>query len=330
MSHGKLTDPHAQFHAVVDLEKRQMTANNHTATHLLHFALRSVLGKHVEQKGSLVTPDRLRFDFSHFTKMTKEELKKVEEIANSMVRQSNNIKVTEGYLNERSHDMGAMALFGEKYGDTVRVVRFGESIELCGGTHVGNTGSIGIIKIISEGGIAAGIRRIEAVTAAKAEEYINEKLESADEVASLLKSTGNIKESVEKLLAENALLKKSIEKFEAQSASVIIRELEEKAVLIKGIRFISGKIDAGSAEILKNIASQVRNSSDNTVLVLGAELSEKANILVMVSDSLVREKKINAAAIIKEIAGEINGGGGGQPFLASAGGKKSFRNTIGT
>jgi alanyl-tRNA synthetase len=322
VSNDKLADPLAQFHAVVDQEKRQMTANNHTATHLLHFALRSVLGKHVEQKGSLVTPDRLRFDFGHFTKLTKEELKKVEEIANNMVRQSSNIKVLEGVSMKEAFDMGAMALFGEKYGDTVRVVRFGESIELCGGTHVGNTGSIGIIKIISEVGIASGIRRIEAVTASKAEEYINEKLESADEVASLLRSTGNIKESVGKLMAENALLRKSIEKFEAQSASVIIRELEGKAVLVKGIRFMSGKIDAGSAEILKNIASHIRNSSDNTVLVLGAEVGEKANILVMVCDSLVKEKNINAAAIIKVIAGEINGGGGGQPFLASAGGKK--------
>jgi len=321
VSHGKLTDPLAQFHAVIDLEKRQMTANNHTATHLIHFALRSVLGKHVEQKGSLVTPDRLRFDFSHFTKLTKEELKKVEEIANRMVRQCSNIKVSEGVSMKEAHDMGAMALFGEKYGDTVRVVRFGESIELCGGTHVGNTGSIGIIKIISEGGIAAGIRRIEAVTAAKAEEYINERMESADEVAALLKSTGDIKESVEKLMTENTLLKKSNEKFEAQSASVIIRELEGKAVLIKGIRFMSGKIGVGSADMLKNIAFQVRNSSDNTVLVIGAEISEKANILVMVSDTLVKEKSINAAAVIKEIAGEINGGGGGQPFLASAGGK---------
>jgi alanyl-tRNA synthetase len=322
VTNGKLADPLAQFHAVVDQEKRQMTANNHTATHLLHFALRLVLGKHVEQKGSLVTPDRLRFDFGHFTKLTKEELKKVEEIANNLVRQSSNIKVLEGVSMKEAFDMGAMALFGEKYGDTVRVVRFGDSIELCGGTHVGNTGSIGIIKIISEVGIAAGIRRIEAVTASKAEEYINEKLESADEVASLLRSTGNIKESVGKLMAENTLLRKSIEKFEAQSAAVIIRELEGKAVLVKGIRFMSGKIDAGSAEILKNIASHIRNSSDNTVLVLGAEAGEKANILVMVSDSLVKEKNMNAAEIIKEIAGEINGGGGGQPFLASAGGNK--------
>jgi alanyl-tRNA synthetase len=321
VSHGKLIDPFAQFHAVIDVEKRQMTANNHTSTHLLHFALRSVLGKHVEQKGSLVTPDRLRFDFSHFTKMTKEELKKVEEIANRMVRQSNNLIVSEDVSMKEALEMGAIALFGEKYGDTVRVVRFGESIELCGGTHVGNTGSIGIIKIISEGGIAAGIRRIEAVSAAKAEEYINERIGSADEVASLLRSTGSIKESVEKLITENALLKKNLEKYEAQSASIIISELEAKAVLIKGIRFMSGKIDTGTVDILKNIAFQVRNSFDNTVLVLGAGTSDKANMLVMVSDALVKEKNLDATAIIKEIAPEINGGGGGQPFLASAGGK---------
>jgi alanyl-tRNA synthetase len=201
------------------------------------------------------------------------------------------------------------------------VVRFGESIELCGGTHVVNTGSIGIIKIISETGIAAGIRRIEAITAARAEEYINEKIEANEEVAALLKSTGNIRDSVEKILAENALLRKNIEKFEAQSASVIINELDSKAILIKGIRLLSGRIDNGSADMLKNIAFRVRSSSDNTVLVIGAAAGEKANILVMVSDALVKGKNINATDIIKEIAGEINGGGGGQPFLASAGGR---------
>ena len=323
LSHGILTDASARFHAAVDTEKRQMTENNHTATHLLHHALRSVLGKHVEQKGSLVTPDRLRFDFSHYTRLTKEELKKVEETANKLVRESSNIRVSEGISMKDAREMGAMALFGEKYGETVRVVRFGESIELCGGTHVDNTGSIGIIKIISEGGIAAGIRRIEALTAARAEEYINEKIESTEEVAALLKSTGNIRESVEKILAENVILRKTIEKFEAQSASALIMDLESKAILIKGIKFISGKIDTGSAEMLKNIASRIRSSSDNTVLVIGAGTGEKANLMVMVSDALVKGKNINATAIIKEIAGEINGGGGGQPFLASAGGRNS-------
>jgi len=322
ISHGKLIDPYDQFRAVVDLQKRRMTANNHTATHLIHFALRSVLGKHVEQKGSLVTPDRLRFDFSHFSKLTKEELKNVEKIANRMVRDNNNISISEGISMKQAREMGAMALFGEKYGDTVRVVRFGESVELCGGTHVDNTGSIGIIKIISESAIAAGIRRIEAVTAAKAEEYINDKIESADEVAAILKSSGNIRESVERLLAENLILKKTVEKLEARSASIFIKKLEEKAVMINGIRLLAGQLETGSADILKAIAYQIRSSSDNTVLVAGAAIAGKANMVVMVCDALVKGKNINAESIIKEIAGEISGGGGGQPFLASAGGKK--------
>jgi len=321
LSNLGLADPLSEFHAVVDIEKRQMTANNHTATHLIHFALRTVLGKHVEQKGSLVTPDRLRFDFSHFAKLTKEELQKVEEKANMMVRESSSARITEGVPMKKALEMGAMALFGEKYGDSVRVVEFGKSVELCGGTHVENTGRIGIVKIISEGAIAAGIRRIEAVTAAKAEEYINEKLTLVDDVASLLKSTGNIKDNVEKLIAENNQLKKEIERYQMKSASAAIRELQEKAIIINGISLLCGQLESVSGDMLKNIAFQLRKSSDNCVLVLGSATGEKANLLVMVSDNIIREKNINAIAIIKEIAGEINGGGGGQPFLASAGGK---------
>ena len=321
LSYGSLKDPSAKFHAAIDTTKRLMTANNHTATHLLHHALRTVLGTHVEQKGSLVTPDHLRFDFSHYSKPSREELREVEKTANKLVRDSNNISVTEGISMQEAREMGAIALFGEKYGEKVRVVKFGESVELCGGTHVFNTGSIGIIKIISEGGIAAGIRRIEAVTAARAEEYINGKIESAEEIAALLKSTGNVRESVEKILAENAALKKSIEKYDADFASSVIREIESRAVIIKGIRFLSGKIETGSTDMLKSIAIKVRGSSDNTILVLGSGTGDKANLLVMVSDTLVREKNINAVVIVKLIAGEINGGGGGQPFLASAGGR---------
>ena len=316
-------DPLAVYTATVDLEKRLMTRNNHTATHLIHFALRSVLGKHVEQKGSLVTSDRLRFDFSHFSKMTREELMKVEELVNRMVRENSKIKVSEGISMKQAQAMGAMALFGEKYGETVRVVEFGKSIELCGGTHVNSTGNIGIVKIISEGAIAAGVRRIEAVTALKAEEYINEKLTAVDEITSLLKSTGNIKESVEKLIAENSVLKKTIDKLQARSASAIIRELEENAVLINNIKFLSGEFETSTIDLLKAIAYRVRSSSDNTILVLGTTIGEKANILVMVSDKIVSEKRINAVDIIKEIASEINGGGGGQPFLATAGGKNT-------
>ena len=321
VSHSKFIDPLQQFHAVVDLEKRLMTANNHTATHLIHYALRSVLGKHVEQKGSLVTPERLRFDFSHFAKPTEAELREVERMANKMVRESDNARILEGITMKEAREMGAMALFGEKYGDTVRVVRFGESVELCGGTHVENTGKIGIIKIVSEGAIAAGIRRIEAVTAAKAEEYINEKISLVDEVTSLLKSTGNIMESLERLLSENNALKKEVEKYQMQSAIAIIQELEEKAILINNIKYLAGQIDSVSPEILKNIAFQLRKSAEDSVLVVGSASGEKANLLVMVSDKLVKEKNLNAITIIKEISGEIKGGGGGQPFMASAGGK---------
>ncbi len=298
-----------------------MTANNHTATHLIHFALRSVLGKHVEQKGSLVTPDRLRFDFSHFGKMSKEELSKVEEMVNLMVRENHIRKITNGVSMEQAQTMGAMALFGEKYGDKVRVVEFGKSIELCGGTHVEATGSIGIVKIVSEGAIASGIRRIEAVTASKAEEYINEKLKSVDEIVVLLKSTGSIKESVQKLLTENNLLKKSIEKFEIQSATSLMKEMLDKSIKINTIRFVSGQIETDSFDVLKKIAFQMRSSLESTVFVVGSKAGGKAGILVIVSDDLVKGKNINAVTLIKEIAGEIQGDGGGQPFLAIAGGK---------
>jgi alanyl-tRNA synthetase len=314
-------DPSLIFKAVVDEVKRLMTANNHTATHLIHFALRSVLGKHVEQKGSLVTPDRLRFDFSHFGKLSKEELSKVEEMVNQMVRENYTRKITNGVSMEKAQSMGAMALFGEKYGDLVRVIEFGKSIELCGGTHVEATGSIGIVKIVSEGAIAAGIRRIEAITASKAEEYINEKLKSVDDIAGLLKSTGSIKESVEKLLKENNSLKKSIEKFQIQSATFMVKEMLDKAIKINNLRFVSGQIETDSFDILKKIAFQMRNSLESTVFVLGSKAGAKAGILVIVSDNLVKERNIDAVTIIKEIAAEINGDGGGQPFLATAGGK---------
>jgi alanyl-tRNA synthetase len=319
---GRLpSDLSAVFKATVDIEKRLMTANNHTATHLIHFALRSVLGKHVEQKGSLVTPDRLRFDFSHFSKMSKDELTRVEELVNQMVRENHRGKITEGVSMESAKSMGAMALFGEKYGDHVRVVEFGKSIELCGGTHVVATGSIGIVKIVSEGAVAAGIRRIEAVTAAKAEEYINDRLKIVDDVSTLLESSGSITDSVKKLLAENKSLKKSVEKFQVESATLRLKELVEKAVKINNITFVSGQIETDSADIMKNIAYQLRTYSDNTVMVIGSVNAGKANILVAVSDDLVNGRNISAVEIIREISGEINGGGGGQPFLATAGGK---------
>ncbi len=314
-------DPTAVFSAVVNLDKRLMTANNHTATHLIHYALRSVLGDHVEQKGSLVTPDRLRFDFSHFSKPSREELSEVESIVNRKVRENISLTVKEKVSMEEAKSMGAIALFGEKYGDLVRVVEFGESVELCGGIHADSTGKIGIIKIIYESAIAAGVRRIEAVTAVRAEEYINERLNALDDIAVLLKSTGSIKESVTRLIDENTSLKKSLEKIHARSAQNMVKDLAGKASEIKGITFISGRLESDTPDILKNIAYQIRSNSLNTVLVLGSEIRGKANILVMVSDDLVKNRNINAIEIVKEIAGEISGSGGGQPFLATAGGK---------
>jgi alanyl-tRNA synthetase len=315
------SSPGALFMANVDKGKRQMTANNHTATHLLHFALRQVLGKHVEQKGSLVTPEKLRFDFSHFSKLTREELAKIEEIANAMIRGNYQSTILNGVSMEKAVEMGAMALFGEKYGDSVRVVRFGESVELCGGTHVDSTGRIGLIKIVSEGAIAAGIRRIEALTASEAETYINEKLNTLDEIASVVKSPVNLKESIEKLVTENGSLKKTIEKFQKQSVSAALNDLAEKAEIINNIRFVAGKIESCSSDILKSSAFQLRNSSENTVFIFGTEEDGKAGLMVLVSDNLVKDKNMSAVSIIREISGEINGGGGGQPFLATAGGK---------
>jgi alanyl-tRNA synthetase len=315
------TEPEVKFAAKVDLQKRLMTANNHTATHLLHQALRAVLGNHVEQKGSLVTADRLRFDFSHFSKPGKEELASVENFVNRLIRENHSGIVTDNIPMEKARSMGAIALFGEKYGDKVRVIEFGSSVELCGGTHVKSTGSIGLLKIISEGAIASGIRRIEAVTAEKAIEYINEKINNLDDISVLLKSTGNVKESVEKLIAENLSLKKTIEKFEDQSAEMIIKELLNKAVFVNNLKFISDQRDKESPEMLRNIAFRLRKSSDDTVLVLGSASGGKANIIIMVSDNLVKTRNISATTLIREISGEINGSGGGQPFLATAGGK---------
>jgi alanyl-tRNA synthetase len=313
--------PSVIFNAKVDKDKRLMTANNHSATHLIHYALRTVLGNHVEQKGSLVTPGRLRFDFSHFSKMSKDEILKVEQIVNAMVRENHEGKITAGVSMDKAKEMGAMALFGEKYGDKVRVVEFGKSVELCGGTHVKSTGSIGIVKIVSEGAIAAGIRRLEAVTSERAEEYINEKLNAIDEIAVMLKSTGSLTESVEKLITENSTLRKNSEKLLLKAGQVMIKELIEKAVSVGSLRYVSGRVEADLFDVLKNIAFQIRSTNDNTVLVIGADCGGKANLLVMVSDNLAKEKNINAVNIIREISSEINGGGGGQPFLATAGGK---------
>ena len=311
------------FTAKVDASKRINTENNHSATHLLHAALRQVLGTHVEQKGSLVNDEYLRFDFSHFSKITDEELAQIEKIVNTKIRENiqGNIQLM-GI--EDAKKTGAMALFGEKYGDVVRVVEFDKnySIELCGGTHVKATGQIGYFKIISEGAVAAGIRRLEAVTAVKAEEYFNNQISLLNEVKAILKNNKDVVKSLSNLVDENAELQKQLQSLLKEKAQSIKKDLIAKVQNKNGINFIAEKISFDSAEEIKNILFEIRNQVDNCVCVLAAEVKGKPSVSVIINDNLVKEKNLNASAIIKDLAKEINGGGGGQAFYAQAGGSK--------
>lgn len=310
------------FYAVVDKDKRQQTACNHTATHILDYALRSVLGTHVEQKGSMVSSTVLRFDFSHFQKVTDEELRQVERLANSMVRQ--NIPLTE-YRDipiEQARTMGAMALFGEKYGDTVRVIQYGPSMELCGGTHVQATGEIGTIRIISESSVAAGIRRIEAVSAAQAEELLYVKEDLLRDMKNFFNNTPNLLASVKKTIEENADLKKQVESYYQEKILNLRDHLLAQAKVVNGVKLVVIKGEF-SADMVKSVAFQIKNVSSEPLAVLGATYSQdkKPSLTVLLSEELV-EKGMNATQIVRDAAKEIQGGGGGQPFFAQAGGKK--------
>jgi len=310
------------FNAKVNEQAREAIACNHTATHLLHYALRKVLGKHVEQKGSLVNPDYLRFDFSHYQKITDEQLLEIEYLANDMIRRNLNLDEDRNMSIEKARERGAMALFGEKYGDTVRVIRFGESVELCGGTHAALTGNIGFLKIISESSIAAGIRRIQAYTSRKAEEYINELIGILKDVSAMLDDPKDVKQTIASLREHNSELNKKVEEFNKHEVKRIKNNLKDKIVERSGINFISEIISADSPDIVKDLAYQMRGEVDNLFLVLGAEIYNKAHLTIMLSDNLVKERGMNASKIISQIAKEIEGGGGGQPFYATAGGKK--------
>lgn len=313
-----------KFTASVNLEKRSNTASNHSATHLLHAALRQVLGTHVEQKGSLVNDEYLRFDFSHFSKVSDEEIKQIETIVNEKIRE--NIASDIRTMNiEDAKKTGAMALFGEKYGDTVRVVTFDKnySIELCGGTHVSTSGQLGFFKITSESAVAAGIRRIEAITGKGAESYINHQLQLLGELKETLKNPKDLVKSINALLEQNQLLTKQIEDFYKEKAGQIKQVLKTKIKTQNGVNVISDLISIDSAEVIKDLAFQLKGEVDNLFLVVGAEVNGKANVTVMISDNLVKEKNLHAGNIIKEISKEINGGGGGQAFYATAGGTKT-------
>jgi len=313
-------NPGASFRAIVNEERRTATANNHSATHLLHYSLRKVLGTHVEQKGSFVGPDYLRFDFSHFQKLTEEELHAIEKMTNSLVRENIPLEEHRAVGMDEAVNMGALAFFGEKYGDKVRVIRYGNSVELCGGTHVKATGQIGLVKIVSEGAIASGIRRIEAISAAKAEEYVYEKEAIVDSLKQLVKSPTEPLKAVQQLMDQNAEMRKTLESFNREKALKLKDELVAEVKLINGINFLAKRIDA-DATAAKDIAFGMRSSIENLFLVLGSENEGKATLSVLISDELVSSRAMNANHIVRELAKSIQGGGGGQPGFATAGGK---------
>ncbi|MCT4614290.1 MAG: alanine--tRNA ligase [Marinifilaceae bacterium] len=315
----------AEFKAVVNESKRTLIANNHTATHLMHNALREVLGGHVEQKGSLVNSDHLRFDFSHFQKLSYEEISKVEEIVNQKIRQNIKLDVRNNIPMKEAEALGAMALFGEKYGDLVRVVKYNDSVELCGGTHVEATGQIGYFKIVSESAISAGVRRIEAITADKSENFINDKLDTLRLIEQMFKSNKNLIKNIEDLMSENQDLKKDLDEFNKARLQILKKELKSDISVTKGVNFISQKLEVQNAGEIKEIAFQLKSEIDSLVFIAGADISGKANLTIMIADNLVKEFGLNAGQIVREAAKEIQGGGGGQAFFASAGGKDASR-----
>ncbi|MDO4216176.1 MAG: alanine--tRNA ligase [Bacteroidales bacterium] len=313
--------PEAEFMACVDTEKRRASECNHSCTHLLDQALRAVLGSHVEQKGSLVTPDSLRFDFSHFQKVTDEELRQVEHFVNEKIRE--NIPLTEyrDYPIEKAKELGAIALFGEKYGDKVRVVQFGESVEFCGGCHTSRTGNIGMVRIISESSVAAGVRRIEAVTGGELENMVDLMQDTIREISAFFNNAPDLKAAIRKAIEENNELKKKVEDAAKEKTSILKTQLAQKAQEVNGVKVISGVFQV-PASIMKDIAFQLRGEmGDNLLFACGSIENNKPTLTVMLSENLVKDNGLNAGQMIREAAKLIQGGGGGQPHFATAGGK---------
>ena len=312
-------DVTAEFTAIVDAERKQAIACNHSATHLLQKALKQVLGDHIEQKGSFVGPDYLRFDFSHYQKMSNDEIHQTEVIVNSFIRSDFKREENRDMDINEARNMGAMALFGEKYGDRVRVIKFGESIELCGGLHVNSTGNIGVFKIVSEGAVAAGIRRIEAYTGQKAFDYLEDHVNIVNEIKTTLKAQDSIK-GVNALIEQNNNLKKEIEELKSDKLTAIKNDLQTKMITTEGVNLISGVVDIETGD-LKDLAFALKQNKDNTIVVLGSNKNGKAAICIVITDDLVATGKYHAGNTIKVAVKEINGGGGGQAHFATAGGK---------
>ncbi len=314
------SDLDTKFTAQVDLRKRFMSMCHHSATHLLHHALRTVLGTHVEQKGSLVNPDYLRFDFSHFAKVTDEELAQIETLVIQQIKTNYELEEKRNVPMEIAKEMGAMALFGEKYGDTVRVIKFGDSVELCGGTHVSSTGQIGLFKITTETAVAAGIRRIEAISSDVAETYFKDRSEKLTQVSLQLKNPKDIVKSVTDLQTKNIELQKEIERLQKERAMSIKQDLKNKIQEVNGVYFL-GEVVAMDGGSIKDILFQLKGEYPSFLGVLGGDQGDKCSINVILTDDLIQNKGLNAGDLIKETAVLIQGGGGGQPFFATAGGK---------
>jgi len=308
----------AIFTAKVNEEKRIATQNNHTATHLLHFALRKVLGTHVEQKGSMVSFDRFRFDFSHFAKVEEGQLREVESIVNELVRANIPLCAFSDIPMEEALEMGAMALFGEKYGDKVRVIKFGDSVELCGGTHTCATGNIGYVRLLSESAIAAGVRRIEAISGKYAEEFVNQIFHILEDMKQFLHSP-NIAQALQKLIDENEKFRKELEEFAAERVQHYMEAIDKQIEQKNGYQIIFHLTDI-VPDILKHAAYRIRNYKEKLLVVLGSTHENKPSLVVALSDDLVA-KGLNASELIRKVAPLIQGGGGGQPTLATAGGK---------
>ena len=314
-------NPEASFTARIDTEAREKTAANHSATHLIHHALRQVLGDHVEQRGSFVSPESLRFDFSHYQKLSKDEIKQIEHLVNKEIRRAIPRDEHRELPIDKARELGAMALFGEKYGDKVRVIRFGDSIELCGGTHVANTGNIGMVKIVSESSIAAGIRRLEAVTGENVEDLIDQATDTIEHITAMLKNAPDVLSAVERTIEENTSLKKQMQEAMVERANALTAVLLEKAVNINGYTVVVlGGVRL--PDVVKTVANNVRRDSpENTVFVATTtDPDNKPLITVAVTDDLVKQG-LNAAVLARLGAKEIKGGGGGQPTIAQAGGK---------
>ncbi len=313
--------PKADFMACVDIDKRNASAANHTATHLLDYALKQVLGDHVEQKGSFVSADTLRFDFSHFQKVTDEELRQVERMVNEMIRTDYPLDEHRDTPIEEAKKLGAVALFGEKYGDKVRVVRFGPSAEFCGGIHAKSTGRIGMFKILSESSVAAGIRRIEALTGKQCEEALYAVEDTMHAIRDLFNNAKDLKGVIAKYIDEHESMKKSIEQFQAQAVERTKNALLEKMQDVNGVKVIKAVLPI-EPQSAKDLVFKLREAvPENLLVVIGSNAHQKPLLSVMISDNLVKDHQLNAGQMVREAAKLIQGGGGGQPHYASAGGK---------